>query len=149
MNQADFEGLLNDTTKRVVGDVTWAIDEDRSPAVEFRMEVQSDVGYPIFVKGSYNALASTLTYTLVHRGSGRIYALDLGKDHHNPTCTNTGEKHKHRWREPMRDKEAYVPDDITSPATDPVSVWRQFCAEAKINHDGVMHPPPPVQMELL
>jgi len=149
MNQADFEGLLNDTTKRVVGDVTWALDEDRSPAVEFRVEVQSDVGYPIFVKGSYNALAGALTYTLVHRGSGRIYALDLGKDHHNPTCTNTGEKHKHRWREPVRDKEAYVPDDITAPPTDPVSVWRQFCAEAKIKHDGVMHPPPPVQMELL
>jgi hypothetical protein len=149
MNQADFEGLLNDTTKRVAGDVTWALDEDRSPAVEFRVEVQSNVGYPIFVKGSYNALAGALTYTLVHRGSGRIYALDLGKDHHNPTCTNTGEKHKHRWREPVRDKEAYVPEDITAPATDPVSVWRQFCAEAKIKHDGVMHPPPPVQMELL
>ncbi len=106
MNQADFEGLLNDTTKRVIGDVTWAVDEDRSPAVEFRVD-------------------------------------------HNPTCTNTGEKHKHRWRKPVRDKEAYVPDDITAPPTDPVSVWRQFCAEAKINHDGVMHPPPPVQMELL
>jgi hypothetical protein len=40
-------------------------------------------------------------------------------------------------------------DDITAPVTDPISVWRQFCAEAKIKHDGVMHPPPPVQMELL
>lgn len=149
MNQADFEGLLNDATKRVVEDITWAVDEDRSPAVEFRVEVQSDVGYPIFVKGSYNALAGALTYTLVHRGSGRIYALDLGKDHHNPACTNTGEKHKHRWREPVRDKEAYVPEDITAPPTDPVSVWRQFCTEAKIKHDGVMHPPPPAQMELL
>jgi hypothetical protein len=149
MNQADFEALLNDTTKRVAGDITWAFDEDHSPSVEFRMEVQSDVGYPLFVKGSYNALAEALSYTLIHRGSGRIYALDLGKDHHNPVCTFTGAKHKHRWNEPVRDKEAYVPDDITAPATDPVSVWRQFCAEAKIKHDGVMYSPPAVQMELL
>jgi len=149
MNQADFERLLNDPTKRLPGDITWAGGEAHSPTVEFRVEVQSDVGYPIFVKGSYNALAGALSYTLVHRGSGRIYALDLGKDHHNPSCTNIGEKHKHRWREPVRDKEAYAPDDITAPPTDPVAVWQQFCGEAKIQHEGIMHPPPPVQMELL
>lgn len=149
MNQADFEALLADPTKRVAGDISWMDDEDHSPTVEFRVEVQSEAGYPIFVKGSYNALAGVLSYALLHRGSGRVYALDLGKDHHNPTCTNVGEKHKHHWREPVRDKEAYVPDDITAPPSDPVLVWRQFCTEARIQHDGVMHPPPPVQMELL
>jgi hypothetical protein len=46
-------------------------------------------------------------------------------------------------------KEAYAPEDITAPPTDPVAVWRQFFGEAKIQHDGVMHPPPPIQMELL
>lgn len=149
MNQTDFETLLNDTTKRIVSDITWADDEDHSPTVEFRVEVESDAGYPIFIKGSFNWLAGALSYTLVHRGSGRIYALDLGKDHHNPSCNNVGEKHKHRWNESLRDKEAYVPAEITAPVTDPVSVWAQFCEEAKIQHRGVMHRPPPIRMEIL
>lgn len=149
MNQTDFEALITDTTKRILVDISWSEDEDRSPVVEFRVEVQSDPGYPIFIKGSYNALAGTLSYALIHRGSGRIYALDLGKDHHNPSCDFVGEKHKHRWNEPVRDKEAYAPQDITAPQSDPVAVWRQFCQEASIQHGGVMHSPPPVQIHIL
>ena len=142
MNQADFEALLADQTKVIVGDIRWADDEDHSPSVEFRVEVDSETGHPIFIRGSYNALAQTLTYALIHRASGRIYALDLGKDHHNPDCQNVGERHKHRWREPVRDKEAYVPLDVIAPVNNPLQVWEQFCVEASINHHGIMHPPP-------
>ena len=142
MNQADFEALLADQTKVIVGDIRWADDEDHSPSVEFRAEVDSETGHPIFIRGSYNALAQTLTYALIHRGSGRIYALDLGKDHHNPDCQSVGERHKHRWREPVKDKEAYVPGDLDAPVNNPTRVWEQFCAEARIHHRGVMHPPP-------
>ncbi|HXM49292.1 MAG TPA: hypothetical protein VN956_15740 [Pyrinomonadaceae bacterium] len=142
MNQADFEALLADQTKVIVGDIRWADDEDHSPSVEFRAEVDSESGHPIFIRGSYNALAQTLTYALIHRGSGRIYALDLGKDHHNPDCQNVGERHKHRWRDPVRDKEAYVPFDLDAAVNNPLQVWRQFCAEASIHHHGEMHPPP-------
>jgi hypothetical protein len=149
MNQSDFEALLLDNTKHIAGDINWVEDEDHSPSVEFRVEVQSDAGYPVFIKGSYNPLAVTLSYTLVHRGSGRIYALDMGKDHHNPDCHFVGEKHKHRWNEPMRDKEAYVPDDITFPSNDPVGVWKQFCEEALIQHDGQMPQPPAIPWEIL
>jgi hypothetical protein len=149
MTNAEFEALLTDETKRIVGDLFWVEDEDHSPSVEFRVEIESDPGWPIFVRGSYNALAGTLSYTLVHRNHGRIYALDLGKDHHNPTCNHVGEKHKHRWTEEFRDKDAYVPDDITAPAERPQDVWREFCAEARIQHQGVLHAPPIVQEELL
>ena len=31
-----------------------------------------------------------------------------------------GEKHKHRWSERYRDKEAYVPTDVAAPVSDPV-----------------------------
>ncbi len=126
MTNAEFEALLTDETKRIVGDLFWVEDEDHSPSVEFRVEIESDPGWPIFVRGSYNALAGTLSYTLVHRNHGRIYALDLGKDHHNPTCNHVGEKHKHRWTEEFRDKDAYVPDDITAPPERPQDVWREF-----------------------
>jgi hypothetical protein len=148
MTQTEFEAILSDTTKRITGDIAWSEDEDHSPAVEFRAEVASAAGYPLFVRGSYNAEAEALTFALINRAVGRIYGLDLGKDHHNPDCDFVGETHKHRWNEPQRDKEAYFPDEITAPAGDPVGVWQQFCREANIVHDGVLQSPPPRQQEL-
>jgi hypothetical protein len=148
MTQAEFEALLADNSKRIDQDILWQEDEDRSPGVEFRVPVNSDSGFPIFIKGWYNREAQTLSYSLIHRGVGRIYGLDLGKDHHNPSCDYVGEKHKHRWSDAVRDKDAYMPPDITIPATNPVGVWSEFCQEAKINHVGVMYPPPPVNLEM-
>lgn len=109
--------------------------------------VESDAGYPVFVAARYNPLAGTLSFSLIHRGAGRIYGLDLGADHHNPTCQRVGEKHKHRWNEAFRDKEAYVPDDITEPWDRPSAVWTQFCKEAGITHEGTLAPPPSVLQE--
>jgi hypothetical protein len=84
----------------------------------------------------------------VHQAAGRIYALDLGKDHRNPDGELVGEKHKHRFTEQFRDKWAYVPDDITFPAVDPVGVWKQFCTEARLRHVGTLQPPPRRQESL-
>ena len=147
--QQEFEALIDDTSKRIEGDLVWLEDEFHSPALIFRAEVQSDAGYPVFVAARYNPLAGTLSFSLIHRGAGRIYGLDLGADHHNPTCQRVGEKHKHRWNEAFRDKEAYVPDDITEPWDHPSAVWTQFCEEARITHEGALAPPPFVQEELL
>lgn len=148
ITQAEFEALISDETKRIDGDLRWTEDEDHSPAVQFRAQVSSEAGYPLFVNGRFNALAGTLSFALIHRATGRVYGLDLGADHHNPSCTHVGEKHKHRWTDQFADKQAYVPDDITATADEPVSVWRQFCAEAKIKHDGSLARPPAVQQEL-
>ena len=148
LTNSEFQAIVEDETKRVQGDVTWREDEDRSPAREFRVEVESESGWPLFVKGRYNPAAGTLTYALILKTAGRIYALDLGKEHHNPQCEQVGEKHKHRWSERYGDKEAYVPGDVNASASDPVAVWREFCVEARIRHDGRMSPPV-IQGELL
>ncbi len=148
ISNTEFDALLNDSSKRIEGNIAWCEDEDHSPALEFRAEVLSGTGWPLFVRGSHNRLAGTLTYGLILKTEGRIYALDLGKDHHNPQCMQVGEKHKHRWTEQFRDKEAYVPHDITALVWDPVAVWEQFCAEAKIEHTGSLAQPPAVQEEL-
>ena len=145
LTDAEFAAILAGA-KRIAGDIAWSDDEDRSSALIFRAEIESD--WPIFVQGRYNRRAGTLTYALILKLVGRIYALDMGRDHHNPRCDQTGEKHKHRWSEQYRDKEAYVPDDITAPVSDPVAVWRQFCIEARIAHDGRLNPPPPQQGEM-
>ena len=148
ITQTEFEALIADPSKSIEGDLRWLTDEDHSPAVNFRAEVRSEAGYPLFVNGRFNALAGTVSFTLIHRTTGRIYALDLGADHHNPSCTHVGEKHKHRWTDRYADKDAYVPSDITAGIDDVVAVWRQFCAEAKILHDGRLDVPPPAQQEL-
>ncbi|MEX0761535.1 MAG: hypothetical protein WD208_03500 [Dehalococcoidia bacterium] len=147
LGATEFEALITDTSKRIDGDIAWSEDQDHSPAVEFRIEVASATGWPLFVNGSWNRLAGKLTYAMILQTVGRIYALDMGADHHNPSCTYTGEVHKHRWTELFRDKDAYVPEDITAPVAEPVEVWRQFCREAAIVHTGTLSPPPPAQEE--
>jgi hypothetical protein len=148
LTTAEFEALLNDRSKRIDGDLSWGEDEDHSPAVEFSAEVISEPGWPLFVRGSYNPLARTLTFALILKTEGRIYALDLGKDHHNPQCTQVGERHKHRWTERLRDKEAYAPEDISAAVSEPVAVWRQFCQEATVTHGGTLAAPPAVREDL-
>lgn len=149
MVQSDFEFLLNDASKTIEGDIVWKEDEDKSPAVEFMVDVSTAQGDPLRVYGNYRGILGRLSFVLLHGNYGRIYALDLGSDHRNPDGRLVGEKHKHRWTEQHQDKDAYVPEDITAPANDPVTVWGQFCTEAKITHNGRMHVPPPVQFELL
>lgn len=148
MIDAEMQAIIEDGSKQIHGDIAWAEDEDHSHALEFRTDVDSSPGYPLVVKGRVNQKARTLTFCLIHRGAGPIYRLDLGKDHHNPTCQYVGDKHKHVWTERTRDKEAYVPGDITEPVTNPLGVWRQFCEEARIVHLGSLHEPPPRQLEL-
>lgn len=145
ITQTEFDALLQDRSKRIEGDLQWTADEDHSPTVEFRAELATDAGYPLFIRGSFNPLAKALTFALIHREVGRIYALDMGKDHHNPACHYVGETHKHRYTDQFRDKEAYAPPDITAPSSDPVGVWRQFCEEAGIVHEGVLQSPPAAQ----
>ena len=148
LTNTEFASILEDASKRIEGNIAWSDDEDHSPAHEFRAEVGSGVGWPLFIRGRYNPAAGSLTYALILKSEGRIYGLDLGKEHHNPQCNQVGEKHKHRWSERYRDKEAYAPDDITAAVSDPVAVWKQFCVEARIEHDGELNQPPPQQGEI-
>lgn len=141
ITQQEFEAILSDSSKQINGDISWREDEDKSVAREFRVEIESDSAYPISVLGWINPMSGKLSYALIHHAAGRIYALDLGADHRNPTGEHVGRKHKHRWTEEYRDKMAYVPDDITAPWNQPIGVWRQFCTEANILHQGKLHRP--------
>ncbi|GIX08278.1 MAG: hypothetical protein KatS3mg115_2681 [Candidatus Poribacteria bacterium] len=148
ISEEEFEAILADPDKVIEGDLVWSRDEFGSPALEFRVEIRSGAGYPIFVVGRFNPKAGKLSYALIHQEAGRIYALDLGAGHHNPGCERLGDTHKHRWTDEFRDKQAYVPPDITARWDDPVGAWQQFCREANIRHDGRLLAPPPSQREL-
>ena len=141
LSDTEWSAILTDTSKRVLGDIDWSADKQHSPMQLFCAKIDSSAGWPLIVKGSYNPFAITLSYAIILTTTGRICALDMGKDHHNPQCDRVGEKHKHKWSERYRDKEAYVPENITAPISRPVEVWRQFCAVACLEHSGTLaHP---------
>ena len=141
ITEQEFDHILSDETKKIEINLAWKDDEDHSPARVFRTAVLSDEAYPLEVVGRWNPKAAKLSYVLLHRNSGRIYGLDMGARHRNPTGEEVGETHKHRWTTEFRDKEAYVPLDITATWDQPVVVWEQFCAEAGIAHLGTLDEP--------
>ncbi len=101
---AEVEAILADEAKWIDGDIAWTEDEDHSTAVEFRADVKSDAGYPIFLYGRCNLPVRVTSFSIIHRGAGRILGLDLGKDHHNPTCEHVGDVHWQRWSEQFGSK---------------------------------------------
>lgn len=145
---AEFAAILGDRSKTITDDLAWAEDQDHSPAVEFQAEIESTEGYPLVVYANFNPLAQRLSFVIIHRQVGRVYALDMGQDHRNPDGELVGDLHKHRWTEQFGDRQAYRPNDITEALMEPGKVWRQFCAEARIVHDGTLSAPPSRQMEI-
>lgn len=147
LSQKDFEDILRDDSKTVEGDLVW--EERERGGFLFKTQIQTKSNrYNLIVGGTYIPIKKTLSYYMLCPPHGRIYALDLGVDHKNPDKSFTGEKHKHRWSEIYKDKEAYVPQDITASVTEPVKVWQQFCLEAIIHHNGVMKPIPEQEFNL-
>ena len=137
----EFEAILADRTKRVEIDLRWRRDQNHWPALTFRAPVLSDGEHLIEVVGRWNPMAGKLSYVLLRRGTGRIYGLDMGKEHGNPGGERVGETHKHHWTNEFRDEHAYPPPDITAPWDRPLEVWAQFRAEARIEHRGRLYNP--------
>jgi hypothetical protein len=99
LSNAEFDAILTDCTKRIDGDIVWQQDEDHSPSLEFKVEIVTAGGLPLFMKGTFNPLVSAISFALISKAAGRIYALDLGKGHRNPDGVRVGDPHKHRWSE--------------------------------------------------
>ena len=134
-----FEILIRDDSKEILGDIIWETDSNHPRSLVFKTDIYSRVNYPIYLKGNFHFKRKTLSFSMIHQDVGRIYGLDMGQTHKNPsTGKKTGRVHKHRWTDLYRDKEAYVPPDITKPYNDVIGVWREFCLESKITHSGKM-----------
>ena len=140
LSQQEYDAIINDPTKVINEDIVWE-GARNSLTREFRIDIESNDGHPIFVKGWYNAYSGKLSYAIIHRGEGRIYGLDLGAEHINPDGKPVGENHKNYWVPGSRDKWAFVPEDITEPWSRPAAVWAQFCAEANLRHSGELQDP--------
>lgn len=140
-SEHDFDALLADPSKEIRGDVTWTRDSGSSRAVCFRVGVHTNPPCPLIAVGRFDPSAGKLTFALIHRRAGRIYGLDLGAAHRNPDGAILRGAHKHHWKPGWKDRIAYRPPDITAAWDDPVTVWKQFCAEANLRHTGVLERP--------
>ena len=140
LSKLEYDNIIANETKRIEEDIFWGSDLNIL-ARKFSIDIDSDVGYPLFLQGWYNPYSGKLSYTIIYRGVGRIYGLDLGSEHINPDGGAVGETHKNYWEPGFKDKWAYEPKDITHPWSRPVEVWEQFCAEANLEHRGAMYPP--------
>ena len=148
LNQQEYEAIINDNTKVIAENIEWEGPRN-SPARKFMAKIDSDEGYPIFVKGWYNPRSGKLSFSIIHRTVGsRIYGLDFGAAHRNPDGKLVGEKHKNYWVPGSRDKWAYEPADITTTWDRPIDAWRQFCVEANLRHTGIIRQPD-IQGEIL
>ena len=136
MDANEFNALML-SDKRIEGNINWHEDQDRSQSARiFRTDVITDDERSMFVQGRYNARRGKLSYALILRGEGRIYALDMGREHRPYP-----DKHKHA------NGAIYDPDDITASPTAPTQVWEQFCREARITHLGNMDQPPKIGIQ--
>ena len=141
INEREVDVIRAETSKLIEGDIAWGDRARRRPEKVFRAYVDSEPGWPLYIDGYWNPYSGKLGYTLVHDRSERIVGLDLGIAHNNPKGDSVGDTHKHKWSDQYQDDDAYEPSDITANWSEPIEVWRQFCAEEKITHRGVMHNP--------
>lgn len=141
LSQGEYQAIIDDQSKVITADIVWRRSRQILSAMEFRVNINNEEGYPIFLRGWYNPDSGKLSYSIIHRNVGRIYGLDLGAEHRNPDGRLIGETHKNYWWEGDHDKWAYSPEDITETWNNPIGVWEQFCDEVNLNHSGRMRPP--------
>jgi len=137
----DLMDFIDHTAKWIDGPISW--DNEEGGVAVFEQPIQHDgKGFAVHVRGSINVFAEKLTYQIEIPSVGPVYRLCLDRPHTNPDGSVVGPVHKHRYRTQHEMKKAYTPKDITEPWSHPDRVWREFCDEANIIHNGALEKPP-------
>jgi hypothetical protein len=140
VTQAEFEALIADLTKRIEGTISWS--QDKSGVVfDFRAKVKSDSGDQLSVKGSHNRKLGKTSYTLFT--TDRIFSVDYDRNH-----GDAGNFHIHAWDASRQKCVAMKASGQIEIARDPLRLWKWFCEQAHITHDGVLESLPPLQESL-
>lgn len=61
LTDSEFQAIVADESKEIVGDLFWKPDPDREDAAGFRTPVRSAPGYPLTLVGYYNPVARKLS----------------------------------------------------------------------------------------
>ncbi len=142
LSDTEFEQIMSDPTKRIVGDIVWSDDQDHLPTKEFRATIESSVSPGLFVHVTWRPQHEDMFLVLVHPDYARIAGLCVGFDgHRDPDRARRHRNHWHRWRQ--RGGTKWVEDEEqTALSWDlPLQVWSYFCETLNIRHLGTMAVP--------
>lgn len=141
VTQVEFDALIADRTKRIEGPIAWIPDQSGT-VFEFRVKVISAGGDQLTIKGSHNRKLGKTTYTLF--STDRIFGADYDRKH-----GDAGSFHVHRWDANRQTSTATKADAGIEIGKDPLRLWKWFCEQAHIKHEGgALAPLPPVQRSL-
>ncbi len=65
LSQGEFEAIIQDQSKLIAADIVWRR-SDVLRAMEFRVNINNEEGYPIFLRGWYNPDSGKLSYSIIH-----------------------------------------------------------------------------------
>lgn len=63
LSQQEYRAIVDDASKVINENIVWE-GAPYSPRREFRIDIESDEGYPIFIKGWYNSSSGKLSYSM-------------------------------------------------------------------------------------
>ena len=123
LSDAEFEEILSDRTKQIVGDIRWFPDIDHLPGMEFQAEISSDSDWQLTVYGSCYPHRETLFFTVVLADIGAVLRMCVGfKGHKNPDGTPLAPVYFHRWTTQHGDHWADESGDNTASWINPASL---------------------------
>ena len=142
LSDAEFEAILADDSKRIVGDVVWSPDPDRAGALRFEAPVIWNDTRSLWISGFYRPSHRKLTYSL-RLDRTRIAGIDFGRNigHTNRDRNKLIGSHLQWWSESARRAEAYpIPLDLPDWSL-PLAVWERILARFGIVHEGELAEP--------
>lgn len=142
LTQEEFDAIIADDSKQIVGDIEWSLDPDRADASRFEVPVLWDDDRPLWVSGFYRPSYRKLTYSL-RLDQTRIAGIDFGRNvgHTNRNRNKLIGPHLQWWSESAGRAEAYpVPSDMPDWNL-PLAVWGRILSRLGIVHEGELAEP--------
>lgn len=129
--------LIYEMIKQIDDDVRWSAEPTHGGAASFSAPISIAVPESLEMHGWYSMSTGKLSFSIIYERGWRIYGLDMGSVSHK-SCDGIryDGTHKQLWTDKCEDAYAFDPKDITAEWHQPDLAWRQFCAEAHINHAG-------------
>ena len=141
LSQEEFEAILADESKRIVGDLIWVAEPGKPGGFKFRAPVRHAGELDMFVAGFERLSTKRLSFALVY-DERRIAGLDLGAVFHtNKDRTRIVGTHLHLWVEQNQETQAYAAPEVTARFDQTMPAWQQFCARLRIVHLGRFREP--------
>ena len=142
LSQAEFDAILTDDSKRIVGDIVWVADSGHFDAKWFKASVFSNANANLTVEGYSRPSKRKLGISLIVLGH-RVAGIDFGSNirHRNVSGTRFEGAHLQLWWAAAGAAEAHPLPRGAPGWNQPVEVWIWLCDLLGIVHVGEMLSP--------